>query len=152
MQCQSTTYAKIFLVTDVKERELNQCKPVVSIRTQTVKLYNNFDRITHSLHVNKKNIPRSLSQVRETIYTSTELDLPQDLTSQREQGEPRLFRPRSGSASDEFGRGRPSFRAIKSGERLRLTSKRPVTEKIHIAALDDAENRTEESSLSLFNL
>ena len=150
MQCQSITYAKIFLVTDVEERELNPRKPVVSIRTQTVKLYNNFDRITHSLHVNKKNIPRSLSQVRETIYTSTELDLPPDLTSQSEQGE--LFRPRSGSASDEFGRGRPSFRAIKSGERLRLTSKRPVTEKIHTAALDDAENRTEESFLSLFNL
>ena len=136
MQCQSITYAKIFLVTDVEERELNPCKPVVSIRTQTMKLYNNFDRITNSLHVNKKNIPRSLSQVRETIYTSTELDLPQDLTSQSEQGE--LFRPRSGSASDEFGRGRPSFRAIKSGERLRLTSKRPVTKKIHTAALDDA--------------
>lgn len=150
MQCQSITYAKIFLVTDVEERELNPRKPVVSIRTQTVKLYNNFDRITHSLHVNKKNIPRSLSQVRETIYTSTELDLPPDLTSQTEQGE--LFRPRSDSASDEFGRCRPSFRAIKSGERLRLTSKRPVTEKIQTAALDAAENRTEESSLSLFNL
>jgi len=42
--------------------------------------------------------------------------------------------------------------ALKSGEGRRLTSKRPVAEKIHIAVLDGAENRTEESSRSLFNL
>ena len=47
---------------------------VVSIRTQAVKLYKNFDHFKYSLRKNKKNIPDeySLSQVRETIYNLTE--------------------------------------------------------------------------------